>query len=497
MKNSRRNFLKATAAAGLAHATLPSAGHLSASEQPTDEKWPPSPFLKGNFAPVHDEITAESLTVIGHLPDGLAGMYVRNGPNPQFAPRGRYHWFDGDGMLHGVHLRDGKASYRNRYIRTRGFETERKAGRALYTGLAEPPNFKEMLSGGELYKNAANTALVWHNDRLLALWEAGPPHEIELPDLSTLGPYTFEKKLRHPFTAHPKIDPETGEMLFFGYSPIPPYLMYSVADAEGRIKSTTPVKLPRPVMMHDFAITKNYSIFMDLPETFTLGKGGAPMFQFQPELGARFGILPRYAAGAEIRWFEALPCFIFHTLNAFEDEKQVTLIACRMETFPDILSRHDDEAVWNDSLAGAPQLYRWRFDLDSGQTHEEALDDFHVDFPRINDSGLGRPTRFGYTMAADMQRLAKYDLTTGTRIDHTFAPRRFAGEGVFVPRPDSTAEDDGWILTYVFDSDAGTSELVVLDAHQFDAPPIARVLIPVRIPFGFHGTFVAEEEFAV
>ncbi|HBE21778.1 MAG TPA: 9-cis-epoxycarotenoid dioxygenase, partial [Cyanobacteria bacterium UBA11367] len=181
-----------------------------------------NPYLEGNFAPVQSEITAEDLPVIGELPADLNGMFVRNGPNPQFPPKGQYHWFDGDGMLHGVHISNGKATYRDRYIQTRGWKIEHEAGHAIWTGLLEPPQ-KDNPYGP--YKNVANTALVWHDNRLLALWEGGEPHSIEVPSLETVGSYTYGGNLKSPFTAHPKVDPVTGEMMFFGYSLAqPPYL---------------------------------------------------------------------------------------------------------------------------------------------------------------------------------------------------------------------------------------------------------------------------------
>ncbi len=224
-----------------------------------------NPFLDGNFAPVREEVTADNLKIIGELPSDLSGMFVRNGPNPQWQPKGQYHWFDGDGMLHGVRIANGKASYRNRYVRTKGWQIEHQQGKAVWSGMLEPP---QMDNPHGAYKNVANTALVWHAGEFLALWEGGTPHAIKLPDLDTYGEYTYNSKLQSAFTAHPKVDPVTGEMMFFGYSFAPPYLHYSTVSAEGELLKTVPIELPMGVMMHDFAITANYTIFMDLPMTF-------------------------------------------------------------------------------------------------------------------------------------------------------------------------------------------------------------------------------------
>ena len=168
------------------------------------------------------------LVVEGEIPRELHGTLYRNGPNPQFAPRGKYHWFDGDGMIHALTIGDGKAHYRNRWVRTQGFQMEREAGESFFGGLANFANSDPRAEG--IFPNAANTNIIGHGGKLLALWEAGPPHELDPHTLETIGPYDFDGQLLGPMTAHPKIDPETGELFFFGYSPFPPYLRYYVAS---------------------------------------------------------------------------------------------------------------------------------------------------------------------------------------------------------------------------------------------------------------------------
>lgn len=500
MAPSRREFLQTLSAAGLAH-VLASHHHLCRAEENPDDSspqaWPDNPFLQGNYAPVHEEITAEQLKVIGELPKSLQGMFVRNGPNPQFPPKGNYHWFDGDGMLHGVLLRDGQASYRNRHVRTAGFEEERDAGKSLWGGLLDPPDMNRILAGQDPFKNTANTALVWHDGRMLALWEGGPPHEIRLPALETVGKYTYDGQLAHPFTAHPKLDPDSGEMIFFGYQVVAPYLQHSVVAADGTLSKTTAIDLPRSVMMHDFAVTKNYSVFMDLPVTLSVARSmrAQPMMKYKPEFVARVGILPRHGDGDSIRWFEIEPCYVFHTLNAYEEGQTVVLEACRFESFPDMLAGGTSKS--SDPLAGggpeAPKLHRWKFDLNSGAVNESPLDDLSVEFPRVNDRLLGRSAQFGYAMTTEESGLVKYDLTKGTRETHAHGPGRDGGEGVFVSQPGSTSEDEGWLLTYVYDQAENRSELVVVDAQDMAGPPVARVLIPARIPFGFHGLWVGDD----
>lgn len=469
-----------------------------------------SPYLTGNFGPVHEEVEAERLPILGELPAGLSGMFVRNGPNPQFSPIGRYHWFDGDGMLHGVRIGDGGASYRNRSVRTQRYEAEHAAGNALYTGLAEPRPSDGPPDPAK--RNTANTALVWHDGRLLALWEGGAPHEVRLPGLATVGPYDYCGKLVSAFTAHPKVDEVTGEMMFFGYSPaVPPYVRYSVVSREGEIVRTVPIDLPVGVMMHDFAVTEHYTIFMDLPLTFRLERvlRGEMPFVFERDRPSRFGILPRHGDSNDVRWFEGPSCYVFHTLNAFEDGDEVVLDACRMATTnvlaPATRPRSADSEVGGKHDDPNARLHRWRFNLASGQMREQALDDIPSDFPRVDDRLIGRRTRFGYS--ARMARLGpdeppvfdaliKYDLETGRSETHDFGRGRYGGEGVVVPRPDAVAEDDGWLLTFVYDTREGTSELVVVDARQMSDAPVARILIPQRVPYGFHGAWVSDGQIA-
>ncbi|TAF11207.1 MAG: 9-cis-epoxycarotenoid dioxygenase [Nostocales cyanobacterium] len=449
-----------------------------------------NPYLDGNFAPVRQEITTDSLKVIGELPPDLSGMFVRNGPNPQHQPIGQYHWFDGDGMLHGVEISNGKASYRNRYVRTRGWNIEHEAGKAVWSGLLEPPQMDNPHGPG---KNTANTALVWHNGQLLALWEGGAPHNIKLPELATIGEYTYNNKLTSAFTAHPKVDPVTGEMMFFGYSFAPPYLQYSVVSAQGELLRTVPIELPMGVMMHDFAITENYTIFMDLPLTFSMERmqRGEPMMMFESDRPSRFGIVPRHGDNSNIRWFETPSCYVFHTLNAYEEGDEVILVASRMSSTTVLMGGSQ-----TDPTADIPLLHQWRFNLNTGAVTEEMLDDVPAEFPRVNENLLGRKTQYGYAgkMAKSSLPLfdgvIKYNFSNSKSQTHEFGQGRYGGEAVFAPRLNATTEDDGWLITFVYDQNTETSELVVINAQDVTNEPVARVIIPQRVPNGFHGAWV-------
>ncbi|WP_013324698.1 carotenoid oxygenase family protein [Gloeothece verrucosa] len=453
-----------------------------------------SPFLAGNFAPVHQEITSTNLKVIGKIPPELRGSFVRNGPNPQFDPLGMYHWFDGDGMLHGVEIKDSQATYRNRYVKTAGFMKEHQAGKALYGGILGPRDLEPELS----FKNVSNTALVWHHQQLLSLWEGGEPYLIDVPSLDTVGSQTFEGKLNTPFTAHPKVDPVTGEMMFIGYNMItPPFLHYGIVSADGKLSKLVPIELPVGVMMHDFAITEHYSIFPNLPLTFRpekMAKGEAA-FQFESHTPSYFGILPRHGEPDSIRWFETNSCFIYHTLNAYEEGDEVILLACRMEATSVLGMVNDPEMANKNDI---PFLTRWRFNLRDNSVKEEILDDVPSEFPTLNPAYVGRKNRYGYSMTIKPDELPlwdgiiKYDLETGNSWRYQYGLGRYGGEAVFAPNPLGSSEDDGWLITFVYDQSTDSSELVILAAQNLEYEPVARVLIPQRVPYGFHGLWVPQ-----
>ena len=397
-----------------------------------------------------------------------------------------------------------------------GYQKEKAEGRALWGSGLGAPEFDNPHGTGR--GNTGNTALVWHDGKLMTLWEGGDPHTVKLPGLETPGTYDYNGKLMHAFTAHPKVDEKTGEMLFFGYNMMGmdmskggkvPYLQYSVVSPDGEITMTTPIEIPHGVMMHDFAISEHYSIFMDLPLVFDMQramKGESPLY-FDRNQPSRFGLLPRHSEGASVKWFEAPSCYVFHTLNAFEQGDEVVLDACRMEDF-DMGSLDSTTAPTAESRRlmredSAQQLHRWRFNTKTGAVSESALDDQKTDFPRVADSLVGYEARFGYTARfagnsgmPEADALVKYDLLTGKNEVHFHGPNRFGGEGVFVPNPEAKSEDDGWLVTYVFDENTGGSEFVVVDALNMGAAPVARVPLPQRVPYGFHGAWISEERIA-
>jgi carotenoid cleavage dioxygenase len=444
-----------------------------------DEK----PFhLRGNFAPVAQEVTAFDLPVEGALPPELCGLYVRNGANPVTGTSA--HWFLGQGMLHGVRLEKGRAAwYRNRYVRTPYLEN---------------PGIQRITPDGKFDRtaSAANTHVLAHAGKILALEEGSFPFVVD-GELRTLGWTDYGGRLQTAMTAHPKICPETGELFGFGYGQLPPYLTYHRVDAAGRLVRSEEIPVAGPTMIHDFAITRRHAIFMDLPVVFDLPLAlqGTMPFHWSDEYPARVGVMPRDGRGADVRWFEVEPCYVFHGLNAWDEGDAVVFDVCRI----DELWRNPGEMLG----PGRQTLHRWTFDLAGATAKEETLDERGMDFPRVADARVGLKNRYGFTVefgagadgAPGLAGLLKLDLARGTSARHDFGAGRNPGEPVFVPAagadPDS---DEGFVMTYVHDEGSGRSEFVVLDASSFEAKPLARVPLPQRVPYGFHGSWIADAE---
>ena len=453
------------------------------------------PFLRGNYAPWPMEGEIQDLVVEGEIPREIEGSYFRNGPNPQFAPRGAYHWFDGDGMIHAFRLRDGKASYRNRWVRTARFQLERAAGEALFGGLASMGSSDPRVGSSMTSPNAANTNIVWHAGRLLALWEGGPPHALDPRSLETVGPYDFGGKLAGAFTAHPKLDPETGEMLTFGYGFLPPFLRYHVVSKEGRLVRSEEIEVPVPTMMHDFIVTRDHVIFMVCPAVFRLEnieKGLSPL-AWEPELGTRIGVMPRAGGSRDVVWFETDPCYVFHPMNAWSDGGRVVADVCRYARLPLFDDGKREEGMQDLSA----KLTRWTLDLASGTVKEEALDDAASEFPRLDERRSGLRYRHGYAAGASpgggeragFDAIFHYDLDTGTRRMHRVPEGDALGEAVFVPRAADAPEGDGFLIALAYRGAERRSDLLILDARNVEDAPLATVQLPHRIPFGFHGNW--------
>ena len=460
-------------------------------------------YIQDVYAPVSDERSDHNLRVIGEIPKDISGSYVQNNPNPQFPPEGMYHWFDGDGMIHGVHLEEGKATYRNRYVQTKGFQEEKNAQQNLWRGILEPfsPDSERSYD-----KDTANTDLIFHNGQLLATWWlSGQPYAIDPVTLETKRAETFAGTLTgSTLAAHPKVDPRTGELIFFGYNPYQqPYLTAGVVSNDGIVTHKANLSSSLPSLFHDIAITANYTVFLDLPMYWDVEKlkQGKRRVRFDRDRPSRFGVMPRYDNGEKCQWFELPSCYIYHTINAHEEynekgERIVVMYACRIEDpLPYLDQSKEPDIPRLFFLRLHPYLYVFRFNLDTGEADQEQLDDVPTEFPRANDRLLGQKSRWAYhpRVAKESTLLfdgfIKYDLSTGKGLHTEYGKGRIGGETVFVPRPSQKTEDDGYVMTYVRDRILERSELVIYDAQSLDL--CAQVIIPRRVPFGFHAEFAS------
>ena len=449
----------------------------------TESRVTTSPYLSGNFAPVDDELDAVDLPVRGRIPEGLTGRLLRIGPNPVTPPDPQtYHWFTGSGMVHGVRIRDGRAEwYRNRFVRSDGVTAAK--------GWPTTPGPRHGMGDG-----TANTNVIGHAGRTFAIVEAGGlPVELTY-DLDTVRMTDFDHTLPGSFTAHPKRDPRSGELHAVVYYWEWDHVQYVVVGADGRVRRTVDVPVPGKPMLHDCAITESQVVVLDLPVTFDLEVAMSDIrtlpYTWNPDYGARVGLLPRDAtSGDATRWCDVDLCYVYHPLNAYDlpDGR----VVCDVARHPRMFATDR-----NGPNEGVPTLARWTIDPGAGRVHEEQLDDRGQEFPRIDERLVGRRNRYGYTAAfgAGIEHgpALKHDLERGTTEVHEYGPGRVTLEPVFVPRHDDAAEDDGWIMSYVYDATTDSSDVVILHAQDFGGEPVAVISLPQRVPFGFHGNWVPD-----
>lgn len=430
-------------------------------------------WLAGNFAPVDREVEAFDLPTIGALPPVLSGVFMRTGPNPAREPSP--HWFLGDGMIHGVRLEKGEARwFRNRYVRT--------ALREKGVSTRDPSVF------GDKRASTANTNIVRHAGRILALEEAHFPYEID-GELRTKGCVDFDGRLKTALTAHPKICPETGEMLAFGYAFMPPFCVYHRFDAEGRLVQSEEIPVGGPVMMHDFAATRTRVVFMDLPIVFDMPTAmqGAMPYRWSDDYPARLGVMPRSGTAKDLRWFNIPSCYVFHPLNAYDDGDAVVMDVARYEK------------MWVKGFDVPAHLYRFRLDLKTGVAKGEQLDDHPIEFPRVAAEKAGLKHRYGYAVTTHEDdeagfnlgtRIVKFDSERGQMVAAELGKGRAPSEAVFAAA--GSGEDDGYLLSIVYDATRNGSDFIVLDAKDPGKGPIATVALPQRAPFGFHAAWFGD-----
>lgn len=454
-----------------------------------------NPYLAGNFAPIRSEDDFR-LQVRGEIPAGLRGALFRVGPNPQFEPRDAksHHWFGGDGMVHGFYFEDGKVTYRNRYCRTPKWLLEHEHGRSLFGSMGNPATTDPIAMGNE--GGLANTNIVWHAGRLLALEEGHHPFEMDPATLESKG---YVRAYGGRVTAHPKIDGKTGEMTWFAYGvgdvPLSAGMSYGVTAPDGTVTRRQDFQAPYCSMVHDFMVTANHALFPVLPLTGSLQRAmsGLPPYAWEPDKGAYVGVMRRDADVSTIRWFNAPACYVFHPLNSWEEGDVIHCDVMRYDVaplFPKADGSRGDKA--------AARLVRWTFDLaaNSDAIRETPLDDLDGEFPRVDPRVETHRHRHGWyagdttrSSTVRMNAIAHLDLQTGRRQVYALPQGDGTSEPVFVPRSADAPEGDGWLTAVVYRGAENRSDLLVFEALDLEKGPIAIAEVPRRVPFGFHGNW--------
>ncbi len=468
------------------------------------------PYLTGPWTPNFEEYDADDMEVIGEIPADIDGIYVRNTENPAYDNIGKYHPFDGDGMLHMMKLKDGKASYKNRFIRTRGFEAEQEAGEPLWIGFTGNPKQSKRHGWGAHghVKDGSSTDVLVHAGSILStFWQCGEGYRLSAQDLETLGIEGWVPI--DGISAHPKVDLKTGELMFFNYSTHAPYMHYGVVGADNKLKHYTPIELPGPRLPHDMAFSENYSVLNDFPLYWPkeLVDQGYYVPIYDPDRKSRFAVIPRYGDGSEVRWFEAERTYVLHFTNCFEEGDEVIMDGyfqkCPVPPPNEMMEEPYKKLTANLDLHGLqPHLHRWRFNLATGETIEERLcDEEYVEFGTINPTYMGKRNRYVYSALGEkgwflFNGLVKHDLETRTVQKYMFGEGRFGSETPFIPRKGAVDEDDGYLVSFITDMTLNRSECVILDAKNIEAGPICQIILPHRICSGTHAIWAEAGELA-
>jgi carotenoid cleavage dioxygenase len=462
---------------------------------------PDNAFLQGIFEPVQMECDAPDLIVEGEIPADLNGSFYRNGPNPHYPPRGDHHLFGGDGMTHAFHIGEGKVGYTNRWIRTAKFKLESDLQRSAINPMnpfdSEEQYVEFVLTDKE---GLANTACVWHNGKLLILEEGHLPYQVDPVTLASIGSYDFAGKLSTAMTAHPKIDPVTGELIFFAYMSQGPFeadvSLYKV-NSDGVLTESHLIQTPYPAMVHDFVVTRNYILFPIFPLTGSLERAmqGQPPFAWEPDKGSSVGVLPRNGSADDVRWVDCDNIFAFHYMNGYDQDGVITSHQCQF-AHPPLFPRADGE-ITDDAK---PFLSRWTIDMNdpSSSVEHELIDDNQSEFPQVDPRYAMSEYRYGFyatpgagtTGASGMYNgVGRYDHVSGSTECYAFgdADSAATSEPIFVPRSADAREGEGYLLAVATDTNANRSRLVILDAENLSDGPLATAYLNHKVPVGFHG----------
>lgn len=470
-----------------------------------------NPYLHGVYSPTTVETQSDSLEVVeGEIPADLFGAYVRNGPNPVFKPRFNHHPFDGDGMIYSVHFKDGKASYRNRWVQTDAHIKEAEEGKAVWPGVMGPFDFD--LPGFPI-KDTSNTDVMYFNGHIMSLWyNAGIPYKLDTETLETQGREDLNGQLKRALSAHSKVDLEKDELIFFDYFDEFPHMSYGIADKDGNIIHEEDIELPGPRLPHDIGVTPNYVILHDCPffhDTELLERTNKRVMTFHRDVPTRFGVQPRYGKGSEVKWFDCEPCYILHVVNCWEEGDWVIQVGCRSTNpMPKADPTEGDLSHMLAYMRLEANMYVWKFNMKTGEVIEHDIDTLNSEFCRSNPLYMGYKSRYSYnqyimTREEDQVNtlafgaLLKYDTENGDCQRYDYGKGVFGSEAPFCPKKGVTRndpEDAGYLVTFTTDTNDWSSYCLIFDAKDITTGPVCKLRLPHRLPFGFHSNWIRGED---